>query len=411
MERASKGDDGLAAVGVEQQWDGWLLLVVSILIGLGVVMVFSASAVTATWNFDDPTFFLKRQILFLCLGFAFLYVGLRVDYRWYQRAVYPILGVTILLLVIVAFKGTTVGGATRWIRMGPLNFQPAEIAKISMVMVLAYSVAKKESRIKSFAVGLVPHFMVVGLVVGLLMLQPDFGTSVIIAMLMFSILFVAGTRVSYILSALVLAGLAAWQLIVHSPYRMKRVMAFLDPWDHQDSIAYQLTESMIAIGSGGLTGQGLGDGLGKLGFVPELQTDFVGTAIAEELGFFGIAVLIALYLVLIWRGIRIAIHARDKFGTYLAFGLTLLFGFQAAVNLGVISGLLPTKGLTLPFVSYGGSSLMCSMFAIGVLLSISRCADDEWLLKRAAEDQRKREERWERKRQRILDRRQQERIA
>ncbi|MDX9719706.1 MAG: putative lipid II flippase FtsW [Myxococcota bacterium] len=411
--RVDAQPDTRSVVGLEpseQAWDGWLLLIVCGLLSLGVVMIFSSSGVTATWEYGDPIFYLKRQLLFVLAGFALLYIGLRIDYRWYQRLVYPILFVTLALLAIVAVKGTTVGGATRWIRFGAFNFQPAEWTKIAMVMVLSYSVAKKGVKIKSFTVGMIPHVLLVGLVVGLLMMQPDFGTSVILFALMFAILFIGGTRISYILLALAIGSAGAWQLIVSSPYRAKRLMAFLDPWEHQSGIAYQVTESMIAIGSGGFTGRGLGEGTGKLGFVPELHTDFIGTAIAEEMGFFGVVLVVTLFLLLIWRGIHISLNARDRFGTYLAFGLTMLFGLQGAINLGVISGMLPTKGLTLPFISYGGSSLLLSMFAIGIMLNISRRADDTWELQREAREAAKREQRWGKKREQILARRVEERL-
>ena len=400
----------LVAPSQEQPWDGWLLVIVCVLLGLGVVMIFSASAVTAGWRQGDPAFFLKRQLLYMVAGFGCLYVGMQIDYRWYRRMIYPILAVTIGLLMLVLLLGTTAGGAQRWISLGPIRFQPGELAKIVMIMVFAYSVEKKGTRIKSFSVGLLPHLVLVGGVVALLLKQPDFGTSVLIFSMMFAILFVAGTRLSYILLLIFTAGLGAWHLISGSDYRMRRVKAFLDPWKYQDDIGYQITESLIAIGSGRLTGEGLGDGLGKLGFVPALETDFIGTAVAEELGFAGIALVIILFLLLLWRGLRIALGARDLFGTYLAFGLTTLFGLQAAINLGVISGLLPTKGLTLPFLSYGGSSLLCCMFAIGVMLNISRCADDEWERKQHLREEHKSHERWEQKRQMILDRRRKERV-
>lgn len=395
----------------EQPWDGWLLVTVCALLGLGLVMVFSASAVTAEWTFGDPAFFLKRQVMFLLAGFGLLYAGLQIDYRWYRRAAYPILAVTVALLIFVAVYGRTVGGATRWIALGPFNFQPGEWTKIAIVMVLAYSVAKKGDKVKGFAVGLLPHLVIVGAVVGLLMLQPDFGTSVICLVLMFATLFLAGTRLSWILLALSVGGVAAWHVIASSAYRMKRIMAFLDPWNHEGDIAYQVTKSMIAIGSGDATGAGLGNGMSKLGFVPELETDFIGTAVAEELGFLGLALVIVLYLLMIWRGVRISLNAREPFGQYLAFGLTLLFGLSAATNLGVISGLLPTKGLTLPFMSYGGSSLLCCMFGIGVLLNVSRCADDDYQYKRRIKDRRREELRWQRKRERIMARRLKERTA
>jgi cell division protein FtsW len=393
----------------EQPWDGWLLVIVCALMGLGVVMIFSASAITALWRYNDPTYFLKRQFLHMIAGFFLLYVGMQIDYRWYRRAAYPILGVTVGMLLMVLLLGHTAGGAKRWVSLGVMMFQPGEWAKIAMIMVLAYSVEKKDSKIKSFSVGFLPHLVLVGGVVLLLLKQPDFGTSVLIVSMMFVLLFVAGTRLSYILAVLLMAAVGAWQLVVNSEYRMKRIMAFLDPWSHQDTIGYQVVESLIAIGSGRVSGEGLGNGMGKLGFVPALETDFIGTAIAEELGFMGISLVVVLFLLFLWRGLRIAFQARDLFGTYLAVGITVLFGLQAAINLGVISGMLPTKGLTLPFVSYGGSSLLCSMFAVGIMLNISRCADDAWEQKRALREQQRQAERWERKRLGVLDRRRRER--
>lgn len=239
----------------EKPWDGWLLLAVCGLLGIGVVMVYSASAVTAGWG-GQPTFYLYHQLIFMALSFVALGVALKVDYHWYHRLVYAILGVTVVLLLIVAFAGTTVNNSTRWIRIGGFNIQPGEIAKVTMIMVLAYSVAKKQNQMKSFTIGLLPHFIIVGFVVCLLMLQPDFGTSIIICALMMIILFVAGTRLSYILATLVLGALGAVFLVMQSKVRMQRVMAFLDPWSHQQDIAYQVTESMITIGSGGIEGRG-----------------------------------------------------------------------------------------------------------------------------------------------------------
>jgi len=390
---------------LERPWDGWLLVAVCGLLGIGVVMVYSASGITAAWQYDDAAFFLKRQVIYLTLGFVLLGVGLKIDYRWYYRMVYPILLASIALLLLVIFIGTNVGGATRWIRLGSFNVQPAEIAKVTMTFVLAYSMSKKQDQIKSFSVGFVPHVLLVFFVIGLLLLQPDFGTSVLLMCLMGAMLVFAGTRLSYILGGVVIGGAGAFFLITQSEYRMKRILAFLDPWSHQDTIAYQLTESLISIGSGGLPGRGLGEGLGKLGFVPELHTDFIGTAIAEELGFIGVVVTLLLFMLFVWRGFLIAIRARDYFGRYVAFGLTFMVGLQSAVNLLVITGLAPTKGLTLPFISFGGSSLLMSMLATGVLLNISKCADDRFAIERARKRAEKEQVRWEKKRERILNRR------
>ena len=386
----------------ERPWDGWLLVIVCALLGLGVVMIYSASGITAAWNFNDSMFFLKRQLIYVVIGFGLLIMALKVDYHWYQRLVYPILIGVLILLALVLVAGTEVNGSRRWIRLASFNIQPAEVAKIAMAFVLAYSMAKKQDKIKTFLIGVLPHLLVVGIVIFLLLLQPDFGSSVLITTLMGAMLFFAGTKLIYIIGGIAIAGLGGVLLITTADYRMARVLAFLDPWGNQDSSGYQLVESLISIGSGGLPGRGLGEGLGKLGFVPEMHTDFIGTAIAEELGFFGVAVVIALFLAFAWRGFLIAMRARDYFGRYVAFGLTFIISLQAAINLCVISGLLPTKGLTLPFISFGGSSLLLCMFATGVLLNISKCAEDKYALKQAQNRADKELEEWNRKRDRIL---------
>ena len=386
----------------ERPWDGWLLVIVCALLGLGVVMIYSASGITAAWSFNDSMFFLKRQLIYVVIGFGLLIAALRLDYHWYQRLVYPILIGVILLLMLVLVAGTEVNGSRRWIRLASFNIQPAEVAKIAMAFVLAYSMAKKQDKIKSFLIGVLPHLLVVGVVIMLLLKQPDFGSSVLITTLMGAMLFFAGTKIIYIIGGIAIAGLGGVLLITTADYRMARVLAFLDPWGNQDSSGYQLVESLISIGSGGLPGRGLGEGLGKLGFVPELHTDFIGTAIAEELGFFGVAIVIILFLAFAWRGFLIAMRARDYFGRYVAFGLTFIISLQAAINLCVISGLLPTKGLTLPFISFGGSSLLLCMFATGVLLNISKCAEDKYAIKQAQNRANKELADWNRKRERIL---------
>ncbi len=394
----------------ERPWDGWLLVIVCFLIGLGVVMIYSASGITATWNFSDAMFFLKRQIVYVLIGFGLLIFGLKFDYRWYKRLVYPIFITTLILLALVLVIGTDVNGSRRWIRLASFNIQPAEIAKITMVFVLAYSMAKKQDKIKTFMIGVVPHLLFVGLVIGLLMLQPDFGSSVLITTLMGAMIFFAGTRLIYIIIGLALCVVGGGFAIAMADYRMARFMAFLDPWANQDTSAYQLVESLISIGSGGLPGRGLGEGLGKLGFVPELHTDFIGTAVAEELGFAGVAMILVLYLAFASRGFLIAMRARDYFGRYVAFGITFIITLQGAVNLCVISGLLPTKGLTLPFISFGGSSLLMCMFATGVLLNISKCSDDTYAVKKAQASAEKEREAWDKKRERILREHQEDRI-
>lgn len=387
---------------VERPWDGWLLVIVCMLIGLGVVMIYSASGITASWNMGDAMFFLKRQLIYVGIGFGLLLFGMKVDYRFYQRHAYLILAGIVILLLIVLFAGTVVNGSRRWIRLAFFNIQPAEIAKIGISFVLAYSLAKKQDQIKSFSIGILPHILLVGVIVGLLMGQPDFGSSVLVTTLTGAMLFFAGTKLTYIIAGIGICAGCGTLAIVTASYRMKRVLAFLDPWANQASDGYQLTESLASIASGGLSGRGLGEGLGKLGFVPELHTDFIGTAIAEELGIFGIIIVLALYVAFASRGFLIAMRARDYFGRYVAFGLTFVITLQSATNLCVISGLMPTKGLTLPFISFGGSSLLMCMFATGVLLNISKCSEDKYALRYARNQVEKERNAWAKKRERIL---------
>lgn len=391
----------------DRGWDVWLLLTVFVLIGVGLVMLYSASAVMAAERMSGHFHLVKNQLSKIVVGSGLLFVGLRVDYRWYKRLIYPMFfGVLVMLvLVLIPGIGAVQNGARRWFSMGGFSFQPAEVAKIVAVMYLAYSVSKKGERMSKFAVGFIPHLVMIGLMVALLMKQPDFGSSVILLTMMMILLFVSGARVVYLSIFAVLGALGAYVAISNSAYRMKRIMAFIDPWSYRQDIGYQISESLIAIGSGGVQGKGLGNGTGKLGYVPELWNDFIGTIVAEELGLFGVIFLVGLFVIFMWRGLRIAYKAPDAFGAYLAFGLTTMFGLQATANLCVVTGLLPTKGLTLPFVSFGGSSLIMAMFATGVLLNISRCAPDMWEMNRSSRETAREARRWERKRRGILRRR------
>jgi cell division protein FtsW len=225
--------------------------------------------------------------------------------------------------------------------------------------------------VATFSVGFLPHLLIAGLLVGLCMLEPDFGSSVALLTLLFVMLFAAGTKLSYLVGSVLLAIPVGYHAIASSPYRLKRIMAFLDPWAHRHDVGYQIAESLMAVGSGGLFGLGLGDSRQKLFFLPEAHTDFIFSIIGEELGLLGVVVVVLLFSVVVWRGIRASLRANEQFGTYLGLGITALIAFQAVVNMSVAMGLLPTKGLTLPFISYGGSSMVIMMTAVGVLLSIS----------------------------------------
>lgn len=387
----------------DYHWDHLLLATVVVLLGYGLVMLYSASAVMSAERFGDHLTLVRSQGFKIGLGFLAMIGAASLNYRWYYRLVYPILAVAVVLLGLVLIPGIghVQNGARRWIGIAGFSFQPAEVVKVVAVMFLAYSISKKGEKMHKFSIAFVPHLLVVGTMVGLLIMQPDFGTSVILVTMMGVMLFVSGARLFYLSGFGIMGLVAAYYAVVSSPYRLERITAFLEPWEHRQDVGYQISESLIAIGSGGLTGQGLGNGTGKLGYVPELWNDFIATIVAEELGVVGIVILVSLFWVLLWRGFRIAYRARDRFGTYLAFGLTTLIGIQACANLCVVTGLLPTKGLTLPFFSLGGTSVVMVLFATGVLLNISKKAPDWWELNRGEREKK----RWERKRRRILRRR------
>jgi len=354
-------------VGVDRVLVGAVLL----LAAFGVVMVYSSGAVFAAKKYGDATYFLKRELVYAVLGLGALSLAARVDYSIYRRLAYPLLFVSLALLAAVLKIGSRAGGAVRWFRAGPLSFQPGELAKLALCVYLAYLLARKAEKVRVFSVGFLPPLLVTGLMMVLLLKQPDFGTAAIFGAVALGMLFVAGTRTSYLILAVLVAAPAGWQFIVSTPFRMRRMLAFLDPWAFRRDVGYQITESLISVGSGGVTGLGLGDGRQKLFFLPEAHTDFILSIVGEELGLVGMLLVIGLFGVLVWRGFRAAFRARDVFGSYLAFGITTMFGLQALVNIGVVLGSLPTKGLPLPFISYGGTSLVMSLFAAGVLANIS----------------------------------------
>jgi cell division protein FtsW len=341
------------------------------LTAFGVVMVFSAGADFAAKTYGDWTFFLKREAIFGVLGVVAFMFGLRTDYSVYKRLTYPLLVLSLGLLVSVLLVGSRVGGAVRWFKFGPLSFQPSELAKFALVLYLAVLLARQAERVKQFSVGFLPPLLMTGMFLGLLLKQPDLGTAVIIGVTALGMLFISGARTSYILLAVLMAAPVGWKVfITGTPWRMRRMLAFLNPWEFRQHDGYQLYESLISIGSGGLAGMGLGQGRQKT-FIPEKHTDFILAVIGEELGLVGVVFVLVGFGILVWRGLVAATRARDLFGSYLAFGLSFLFGLQAIVNMGVVMGLLPTKGLPLPFISYGGTSLVMTLFMAGVLANIS----------------------------------------
>jgi len=349
-----------------------LAAVVVALIGFGVVMVYSASAIEATVVFRDPQYFLKRQAIYGGLALAIMLFVSRIDYHRLRSLTYPVLGsVTFLMILSVIGFGHTGGGAARWLAIGPIHIQPSEAAKLALVLWLAYSLEKKRDHVKSFSIGMVPHLIMAGLLMALCMKQPDFGGALVLLFLTFTLLFVAGARLGYLLGAAMAVGAIAYWAVRFESYRWQRMLAWFDMAQHRQDLAYQPFQSVMSFGSGELGGLGLGKGLQVL-YLPEAHTDFVAAIIGEELGFIGVLGVCAAYLVIVVRGVRTAIAAEDHYGAYVAFGIAVLFGVQSLVNLAVAMAMLPTKGLTLPFVSYGGSSLIVNAAAMGLLLNISR---------------------------------------
>ncbi len=354
-----------------------LLLIVTVTLALvGLVMVFSASAVVAGENkrFHDSWYFLKRQLAWLAFGLALLHVVSRIDYVWWKRLALPLLGLITVLLVLVLIPsvGVAVKGARRWLHLGPISIQPVEMVKLITVIYLAAYLAKKEDRIQNFRDGLMPAVAVVGLLSCLVLLEPDLGTIVVIGLVAAGMLFLGGARISHLFRLVPVALVAMAVLIWLSPYRWKRLLAFLNPEQDPTGSGFQVNQSLLAFGSGGLFGVGLGEGKQKLFFLPEAHTDFVLALMGEELGLVGTGIIILFFAVFAIRGFQIAARAQMPFGRYLGMGITLLIAVQALINASVVTGLLPTKGLTLPFVSYGGSSLVMSLVGVGILLNISR---------------------------------------
>jgi cell division protein FtsW len=343
------------------------------LIAFGVVMVYSASAVYAGNTFGNGYHFLIRQTVFAAIAFVVMAFFTRIKVDWLRAATYPVLLLAVVLMLAVALGlGRSAGGATRWLAVGPVNVQPAELAKLAMIMWLAHSLAKKANRVRTFSIGFLPHVIVAGLLMLLCLAQPDFGSAVMIALLTFVVLFAAGARAGYLLGGVLLALPIGYGAIASSPYRMRRIQAFLEPFEHRQGAGYQITESLMGFGSGGWTGVGLGDGRQKLLFLPEAHTDFISAIVGEELGFIGVVLLCAAFAWVVVRGLRASWRVEDEYASYLAAGMTLFIGLQAFTNLAVAMGLLPTKGLALPFVSYGGSSLVVNAAAAGIILNVSR---------------------------------------
>ena len=354
--------------------DAVLLAVTALLTATGIVMVFSASSAVAYTQYHDPTYYLKRELLWAVVGAGALVLGLRLDYTK-LRAVAPwLLGLAIVLLaaVLVPSLGSVEGGARRWLSLGVLTFEPSEFAKLALVLFLARLFSARPEGAASFAHAGFPAIFWVGVCFALVMRQPDLGTASLYVLTAFVLLFAAGARLTHLAIEAAVAVPALLGFIYASPYRRERFLAFLHPWKDPQGTGYHIIQSLYALGSGGLFGLGLGQSRQKFGYLPAQHTDFIFSIIGEELGFVGAAAVLVLFLVFAYRGVRIAMRADDRFGFYLAIGLTASITLQALINIGVVTSSWPVTGVPLPFVSYGGTSLVMTLFGVGLLASISR---------------------------------------
>ncbi len=356
--------------------DSWILCSALLLVGLGLLMVTSASMAVSGREFDAPFHFLWRQLIHFCLGIFLAFIAVRVNLEWWQRTsvIWLVVGIVLLALVLVPGIGRHVNGSIRWINLGPISLQVSELAKFSVILYLASYLVRRSEEVQTRVIGFIKPMLILGLVALLLLLEPDFGAMVVIMATSLAMMFLAGVRLwQYAFLFLVVAtGLAG--LAFSSPYRLARLTGFLHPWANQFDSGYQLTQSLIAFGRGGIFGVGLGDSIQKLFYLPEAHTDFVFAVLAEELGLLGGIAVVILFGVLVGRAMwlgRKAYQLEDFFAAYLAYGLGLWIAFQAMVNIGVNAGLLPTKGLTLPLMSYGGSSVLINCVVVAVLLRIS----------------------------------------
>ncbi len=362
-------------------YDKWLLVAVIGLLIIGLMMVASSSVMVSTKYFHQPFHFLIRQACYLFVGFITAIVVMRVDSSTWEKCSMPLMLVCMVLLVAVLIPGIgrVVNGSRRWVSIGPLGIQVSELAKVGMILYLAGYLVRQQKTIRQNISTFIKPMIILACFAFLLLMEPDFGAAVVITGTVMAMLFLTGVKLRYYAGLMIMVGISLSFLAVSSPYRMARLTAFLNPWADQFNSGYQLTQSLIAFGRGGWFGVGLGDGVQKLLYLPEAHTDFLFAVLAEELGLMGILLVLTLYSLLVWRGFAIGFTAFVQgrlFAAYTAYGITFWLGLQAAINMGVNSGLLPTKGLTLPLLSYGGASLVVNCMVIALLLRIDH--ENRW---------------------------------
>jgi len=352
-------------------FDYGFLLTVIVLLALGLLMVFSSSYPYAYYYFNDGLYFIKRQLIWAALGAVAMAFTANFDYRKYKKYAFPILAVSFFLLIAVLLIGTDIKGAKRWIGFGGLSFQPSEIAKIGLIIYFAASLAQAKERIKEFKY-LCRYLLIMLIFMGLLLLEPHFSICIIIGMTLVIMLLVAGARIRYFALLSIPAIFAGIMVVVLEPYRLKRLITFTDPFSDALGAGWQIIQSLYAIGSGGLFGLGFGNSRQKFLYVSEPQNDFIFSIICEELGLIGAIAILVIFAILLWRGMKIAVHAPDTFGSLLVTGIIALVGVQVVLNIAVVTSSIPTTGIPLPFFSAGGSSLLFLMAAMGIILNVSK---------------------------------------
>jgi len=355
------------------QSDKWLFLATLALICTSIVMVYSASALVALERFQQPYLFVTKQMMWAAIGFAVMSIVMRIDYRTYRndKMIWLLLGVVGLMLVAVLFS-RPINGTKRWFGIGGFGIQPSELAKLAAIVFTAMILERRRARINELSYSLVPIGLIVGGLCALILLQPDFGTAVSLMAVVAVMVFAAGISYRYLIGAALLAMPALYVILIQADYRRRRLLTFMDPWADPLGDGFQIIQSLIAVGTGGVFGKGLMQGVQKLFYLPEPFTDFIFSVISEETGLLGASLVVLCFCVIAWRGLRTALRAPDSFGAFLALGITMMLVLQAFVNISVVLGLLPTKGIPLPLVSNGGSSMLINLLGIGVLLNISQ---------------------------------------
>jgi cell division protein FtsW len=359
-------------ISLTKKYDLILLLSVIIISLFGIMMIYSSSYVWANYKFNDSFKYVRAQVLFFIIGLIVMLILRKVDYHFYQTYANKILLICFIMLVLVLIPGIGKlrNGSRSWFGIGSLGIQPSEFAKMGLIIFTSKYLTNNDSMVKDIRKGIFPILGIIFLFFGLIMLEPDFGQGMVIVLTLVMVIFISGTKVSFFAKCGVLGLLGIVGLIIVAPYRMQRIISFLNPWSDPLGSGFQIIQSLYAIGPGGLLGFGLGKSIQKHFYLPEPQTDFIFAIISEEFGFLGVLIVTSLFLIIFYRTMKIALSCTDLFGKYLAFGLGFEIIIQAGLNLAVVVGLIPVTGITLPFISYGGSSLIVSLAAIGIILNI-----------------------------------------